>query len=150
MPASGFRRGSVSGSRGVCLWVWVGCLGLGCTPRSPRQRSPQADPAPPHKTKTATAADDTHPTGMHSCYVIAIAVIIRFKYGLSTHFVRLHLRSLSPKEKNRNRIINRRCEWPIIQKHFLRIIRCVAAGKEVTSYHSHSRDQNHFNVNSGG
>ena len=148
VPSSGSGRESVSGSRG-CLSLALEVSGFGGAHSPPLGRDPPGKPTS-HKTKKATAADDTHPTGMHSCYVIAIAVIIRLKYRLSTHFVRLRLRLLSPKEKNRNRIINHRCEWPIIQKLFLRTIRRVAAGKEFTSYHSHSRDQNHFNVNSDG
>ena len=74
-------------TEGVCLWVWQGCLppssGGVCLGgvclwvqggvHPPGRQCPlgihtQADTplGRPHL-KTATAADDTHPTGMHSC-----------------------------------------------------------------------------------
>ena len=72
---------------GVCLWVW------GCTPplgrhplgrhplgrHPPRQTPPRQMPPgqtlpPPPSPETATVADGTHPTGMHSCFVLNLTL----------------------------------------------------------------------------
>ena len=44
---------------------------------------------------------------------VAIAITTGFKNGLCTHFCNCNSNSFHNIEKNRNRIINRRCEWTI-------------------------------------
>ena len=62
---------------GVCLSVYWDTI----TPPPPEQTPPGADPPgtrhpppeqtpPPPGAETATAADGTHPTGMHSCCIL--------------------------------------------------------------------------------
>ena len=53
---------------GVCLWIGGRGNHRGQTPsrQTPMSRHPQADTNP--SPQTANAVDDTHPTGMYSCF----------------------------------------------------------------------------------
>ena len=78
------RGGGVSAPGGCLVWggVWSrGCLLLrGSGGELVSQHAMRQTPPPPGE--TATAADGTHPTGMHSCLVICCRTkLVSFTYG---------------------------------------------------------------------
>ena len=75
---------------GVCLSVWWDTTPLGPgtptyqaapkTRHSPKDKAPLQDQAyPPTGVQTATAADGTHPTGMHSCFLLCCIGFVSIK-----------------------------------------------------------------------
>ena len=68
----------------------------------PRQTPPQVDNTP---SETATAADGTHPTGMHSCYHLLLDRAEFFRINTDIHFILQQLEHWSLKN-NSTVIIN--------------------------------------------
>ena len=75
-----YVKNSVHGGGGRCTPHWTGRppLARHHHPSPGRQHHPPMGQADPHGQKplsqrqTATAADGTHPTGMHSCFIIIL------------------------------------------------------------------------------
>ena len=74
--------------------------------------------------QTATAADGTHPAGMHSCTLMVyshLRSITRLRFLLGSRIVCASIFAIvkaipinvTEKNRNRNRVIKLRCEWTI-------------------------------------
>ena len=69
---------------------------------TPKADTPQVDNTP---SETATAADGTHPTGMHSCYHLLLDIAEFFRINTDIHFILQQLEHWSLKN-NSTVIIN--------------------------------------------